>query len=58
MRYEGKTKFSKLKLENQAKKEEDKQDLSDIIEISDEADAIIQEIKQGFEKLRLSNLMK
>ena len=46
MKYLGKSKLAKIK-------EEDK---VNYIEITDEADAIITEIKQGFERLRLSNL--
>ena len=48
MKYLGKTKLSKLE-------EEDK---ADYIEVSDEADAILTEIKTGFERLRVSSLRR
>lgn len=48
MKYLGTTKLSKLKEEEKA----------GYIAISDNADAIIEEIKIGFEKLRLTTLLK
>ena len=48
MKYVGKTKLSKMTLEEKA----------EAIEISDEADAIMTEIKEGFDRLRLSNIMR
>jgi len=42
MKYIGKTKYSKMSLEDKA----------DYIEISDEAGAIIEEIKLGFDSLK------
>jgi len=51
MKYIGKTAKSKL----DAKELEE---IADVIEISDEAMAIVEEINKGFERLRISNLMK
>lgn len=46
MIYLGVTKLAALKADEKA----------DYIEISDEADAVVEAIKQGLEKLRISNL--
>lgn len=58
MRYEGKTALTKLKLENDKKEAAEKEDLTEVIEVSDEAAAVMNEIKKGFERLRLSNLTR
>lgn len=51
MKYLGKTKIDKKKLDKD-------DDVADYIEITDEAAAILTEIKNGFERLRLSNLTR
>ena len=51
MKYIGKTKKSKLT-------PEELEELGEVAEISDEADAILQEIKFGFDRIRLSNLVR
>ena len=51
MQFIGKTEKSKLTPEELEK-------LVDVIEISDEATAIMEEIKFGFDRLRLSNLTR
>lgn len=48
MKYLGKSKLAKL----------EGKEKGDFIEISDDADAILEEIKKGFEALRLSNIMR
>ena len=49
MKFIGKTEKANLKPEELEK-------LIDVVEISDEASAIMQEINRGFERLRLSNI--
>lgn len=49
MKYLGKTKKSKLKAEELA-------EIGEIIEISDDCEAIMESIEKGFERLRVSTL--
>lgn len=58
MKYLGATKLSKLTADNLVLKEEDKIDLKEYAQISDEADAVLEAIKEGFERLRLTTLTK